>query len=257
MRLYLKTNALSTLFWPILEIIITTFLVAIATYLCYTAFKGSVIMKDIFSQNPLFSGMNETERENALSIFSTKEREYKKNQLIASAGERLTRFGFVLSGTVQVSFSDIDGNEVIMASVSAGDTFGESLCWLKVSEIPVTITAFTDVKMLWLSPDEMRNAKSEGALELHNRFSCLLAQKTLSMNERIQILTKPTIRQKIITFLSQYKNRHGCRAFQIPFDRETLALYLGVNRSALSRELSLMQKEGIIEFYKNTFKILK
>jgi len=85
----------------------------------------------------------------------------------------------------------------------------------------------------------------------------MLAHKTLSMNDRIQILTKPNIRQKIITFLSQYSNRIGGKTFSIPFDRETLALYLGVNRSALSRELSAMQNDGIIEFYKNTFKILK
>ena len=213
--------------------------------------------KQAFSQNPLFSGMTEKEIESSLSLFQSIKQEYQKGSVIATQGSRLHRFGFILSGTVQVSFYDIDGNSVIMASVSVGDTFGESLCWLQVAEIPVTITAFTDVTMLWLSPEELLKGNCAQALDLHNRFSKLLAQKTLSMNDRIQILSKSGIRQKIITFLSQCNTRFGGKTFSVPFDRETLALYLGVNRSALSRELSAMQKEGIIEFYKNTFKILK
>lgn len=204
----------------------------------------------------LFKGLNETEIEKALDLFSSVKRKYSKGEMIASAGTRLEKFGLVLSGTVQVSFIDIDGNSVIMASVTKGDTFGESLCWLNIAEIPVTITAFTDVEVLLLSPQSLSASTDTLACELRNRFVSMLATKALAMNDRIQILSKPTVRQKIITFLSQYSNRSQSKTFSVPFDRETLALYLGVNRSALSRELSAMQKEGIIEFYKNTFKIL-
>lgn len=204
----------------------------------------------------LFKDLNENEIEKALNLFSSVKRKYSKGENIASAGTRLEKFGLVLSGTVQVSFIDIDGNSVIMASVTKGDTFGESLCWLNISEIPVTVTAFTDVEVLLLSPQSLSSSTDALALELKNRFVSMLATKALAMNDRIQILSKPTVRQKIITFLSQYSNRSQSKTFSVPFDRETLALYLGVNRSALSRELSAMQKEGIIEFYKNTFKIL-
>ncbi len=202
--------------------------------------------------------MSETELNSALELLSASKQEYPRGAILASAGSRMFRFGIVLSGTVQVSFNDIDGNAVIMASVTVGDTFGESLCWLNVEEIPVTVSAFTDVSVLWLSPEVLKKSECCSVIEtLRNRFVSMLAHKTLSMNDRIQILTKPNIRQKIITFLSQYSNRIGGKTFSIPFDRETLALYLGVNRSALSRELSAMQKDGIIEFYKNTFRILK
>ncbi len=199
--------------------------------------------------------MTENETEKSLSIFSAVEKRFSKGEIIASAGTRIDRFGLILAGTVQVSFSDIDGNSVIMASVTAGDTFGESLCWLKIPEIAVTVTAFTDATVLMLSPEALSSSSDPLACELRNRFISMLASKALAMNDRIQILSKPTIRQKIVTFLSQYSNRTQSKTFSIPFDRETLALYLGVNRSALSRELSAMQKEGIIEFYKNTFKI--
>lgn len=213
-------------------------------------------MIKILQKNPLFCGMTEADIDSALALLLAKKNEYTKNSIVVSAGETLERFGLVLSGTIQVSFSDIDGNAVIMANVTSGETFGESLCWLGVPEIPVSISAFTDASVLWLSPKALKQGESSDiAHELQNRFSSMLAQKTLAMNDRVQILSKPTIREKIVTFLSQYSNRSGSKTFSVPFDRETLALYLGVNRSALSRELSNMQRDGIIEYYKNSFKI--
>ena len=213
-------------------------------------------MKSILEKNPLFRGMNEQELEAALKLLDVKKTDYPKNSLLAAAGEPLERFGLVISGTVQVSFSDIDGNAVIMATLTEGESFGESLCWLGVAEIPVTISAFVDTTVLWISPKALKQGeRSDIAHELQNRFSSMLAQKTLAMNDRVQILSKPTIREKIVTFLSQYSNRSGSKTFSVPFDRETLALYLGVNRSALSRELSNMQRDGIIDYYKNSFKI--
>ncbi|MBR5285684.1 MAG: Crp/Fnr family transcriptional regulator [Clostridia bacterium] len=214
--------------------------------------------KSTLLTSPLFSGMSELEIERALKIFDAVEKQYAKNEIIAQTGTKLTRFGIVLEGTVQVNFIDIDGNLVLMASVTAGDAFAESLCWLKVQEIPVTITAFSDARVLWLDPSVLSSNCDDALVTmLRNRFISILAAKTLAMNDRVQVLSKPTLRQKIITFLSQYSNRFSSKTFSVPFDRESLALYLGVNRSALSRELSAMKNEGIIDFYKNTFKILK
>ncbi len=211
----------------------------------------------VLALNPLFSGMSNVEIKESLSVFSASCQFYEKNSIIASSC-CLKRFGLILSGTVQVAFTDIDGNSVLMASVGRGDTFGESMCWLQMEEIPVTITAFEDVSLVWLSPDSLRgDVHSVLVKNLRNRFISMLATKTLSMNDRVQVLSKPTIRQKLVTYFSQCRNHFGSNVFTIPFDRETLAMYLAVNRSALSRELSLMQAEGIIEFYKNSFKILK
>ena len=214
--------------------------------------------RDILNKNPIFAGLEPNETEQALTLFSAVKQEYQKNSIILHAGEEMPRFGVVLSGIVQVSFTDIDGNEVLMASASEGDAFGESLCWLKTKEVPVTITAFTDVTLLWLSPDALREyGAAELTAMLRNRFISMLAEKTLSMNERVQILSKPTIRLKLITFFSQCTAKYGKKTFSVPFDRETLARYIVVNRASLSRELSAMQDEGIIEFFKNSFKILK
>ncbi len=201
----------------------------------------------------LFSGMSEDGIKAALASMNARKKEYKKGECICTEGGEMLFFGLVLSGTVQAFTDDINGNRVLMTSVSAGGTFGESLCFLGVKEIPVCIFAATDCAVLWLSCEYL---KSGADIALYNRFSSMLAQRALDMNDRIQVLSKLSVRDKLMTLFSQYAHKNGSRTFSLPFDRESLASYVGVNRSALSRELSNMQNEGIIEFYKNSFKIL-
>ena len=94
------------------------------------------------------------------------------------------------------------------------------------------------------------------ALNLTERFASVLALRALYQNDRIQILSKPKIRDRLVTFLSQCERRYGSRTFIIPFDRTSLAVYLGVNRAALSRELSKMKEEGILDFFRSSFRLL-
>lgn len=205
----------------------------------------------------LFKGLTGEQLKEAMSLLSAREEGYKKGELIKAEGERLSSFGLVLSGSVQVLMNDINGDSIIMATVEKGATFGESLAFLAVAEIPVYIYAPEDCRVLWLSADAFKGEeKSPLADLLYNRFSAALAQRALDMNDRIQVLSKLTLREKLLTLFSQYSHKSGSRTFSISLNREQLAAYLGVNRSALSRELSKMRDEGIIEFYKNSFKIL-
>ena len=144
-----------------------------------------------------------------------------------------------------------------MANVSAGDTFGESLSFLGVTASPIHASAEADCEILWLSTENLRRIPtSETDHLLSQRFVSMLATRTLNMNDRIQILSRPTLRGRLVTFFSQYVRRVG-RSFAIPFDRADMAAYLGTDRSALSRELGRMQKEGLLRFRKNRFEILR
>lgn len=209
-------------------------------------------------KNELFCDLTEEKLKDALLFFDAHKKEYKKGECLCAAGDAFSRFGLVLTGTVQAFFDDINGERVIMASVTAGGTFGESLCYLGEKNSPVSIFADTDTAVLWLSCDAFSSDVCGDALKrkISQRFTRMLAHKALSMNDRVQILSKLTLREKLETYFSQCVRDYKSRTFQIPLDRESLALYLGTNRSALSRELSNMQKEGLIEFYKNSFKIL-
>lgn len=210
-------------------------------------------------QNPLFRELSPEEYKEALRFFDAQECFYPRGAVIKSALDRITRFGLVLCGSVQVSMDDIDGRQMVLNCVQSGQTFGEALCYLK-KDAPLTFLALTDVKMLWLRCDNLRQpcncrVPEELCMKLRQRFTAMLAERTLKMNDRIQILSRTGIREKLRAFFSECARDAGSHRFTVPFDRAGMAAYLGVDRSALSRELSQMQKRGEITFHKNTFSL--
>ena len=214
----------------------------------------------LLRRSRLFRGMTDADILSSLSLLEGVVRVYEKNDSVHRMGERFLAFGLVLEGDVQVYTDDLDGNRTMMAGVSVHGTFGESLCYLGTEAPPVYVLAGRDgARVLWLSLAPLRSiplTPTPLLRELSERFTAMLAEKTLLMNARIQILSRRTLREKIMTFLLEWSRYKGERTFLIPFDREGLAAYLAVNRTALSRELSLMQKEGIIRYFRASFKIL-
>ncbi|MDP4132525.1 MAG: Crp/Fnr family transcriptional regulator [Bacillota bacterium] len=213
---------------------------------------------DLIKKCSLFKGLKDNEFNYALNFFDAREAKYEKGNFLNRISCPLLAFGFVLEGTVQVYMDDIDGQQMIMANVNAGDTFGESLCYLE-EDAPVYICAVTNCKILWLNPSRLKSyeyLKNSLSSKLSNNFTAMLAKRTLEMNNRIQILSKLTLRSKLITFFSQYVSTYGNK-FTLPFDRSNMAVYLGTDRTALSRELSNMKKEGIIDFNKNKFSLIE
>ena len=205
----------------------------------------------------LFAGLSDEDISSALEYFSAKVKNYRKGELLHRFGEKLRSFGVVLSGTVQVFTDDISGHQMMMAIVTEGGSFGESLCYLAVEEAPVYICAAEDCEILWLSAERLHNiSENEFEHDLKNRFISDLAQRALDMNRRIQILSKHLLRDKLITFFTDYARTYGTKPFSVPFDRSGMAIYLGSDRSALSRELSAMKREGIIDYNKNIFRFL-
>lgn len=201
----------------------------------------------------LFSGLREGELSDALHFFDAREKKYARGELLKSAVDPLSAFGLVLSGAVTVAMEDIDGREMLLSHVAPGSTFGESLCYLRETA-PITIAALSDARVLWLRADRLRE-RAETPLEqtLQARFTAMLARRTLKMNDRIQILSRGSIRQKLNAFFTECARDAGSPAFAVPFDRAGMAAYLGVDRSALSRELSRMRDEGLLTFSKNQF----
>ena len=212
----------------------------------------------VLSACPLFSGMNREETDNAAALMEGKTTSYKKGDFLHTPGTPFTAFGLVLSGTVYACTDDINGSRMIMAQVGPGNTFGEALCFLSVPEPPVYVTAASDAEVLWLSPSPLfggQNGGRESGME--KRFAAVLAGRTLKMNGRIQILSKRSIREKLIVFFSELKSGREDDTITVPFSREDMAAYIGTDRSALSRELSAMKREGLIDYRKNVFVLKK
>lgn len=212
----------------------------------------------IIESSELFRNMGSEEINRAMEIFDAEIRTYTKGEFLHNPHSELRKFGLVISGIVQVCIDDIDGNRIIMAEVTPGKTFGESLCFLGIKDSPVFIYSSEPSEILWLSVRILFNSDSdEFGAELRKRFTAMLAARTLAMNDRIQVLSKIKLRDKLITYFNQKSEAAGSLTFQIPVNRDDLASYIGTNRSALSRELSQMKKDGLIDFYKNTFRIMK
>ena len=211
--------------------------------------------RDVLAQNRLFKGLTEEQADRALQVLKAEFREYRKGEFLHHAGRPMERFGLVLYGAVRVCTDDIEGNRMIMADVPPGVSFGESLSFLEIPEPMIYAYAADDTGVLWLSAKECFQEQSETDLELRNRFTALLADRALAMNDRIQILSKLTLREKLTVFFTIAARNAGNKTFSISMNRDDMAAYIGTNRSALSRALAEMKREGILDYYRNSFQL--
>ena len=185
--------------------------------------------------------------------------EYKKDAVILHTGDRTKEFGILLSGKAHIENTGLWGNRVILHSLSAHDAFAETYA---VCDVPMMadVTAALDCRILFintgilLSPEQ--HTKSWYFKLIYNLLR-LSTNKNLAWSNRIFCMTAKGIRAKVMTYLSSEYLKHESKNFSITFDRQQMADYLNVERSALSKELAKMKKEGILDFHKNHFRLLK
>ena len=210
----------------------------------------------VLQSSLLFSGMAAGHIRNVMSVLHANLKTYDRGEFLHRSGMVFRQFGLILSGMVQACIDDIEGSRMIMTEVSPGNTFGESLCFLSVEDSPVYIYASEPARVLWLSAEPMFAGTDSFYRDLQKRFTSVLAMRNLAMNDRIQVLSKLKLRDKLLTYFSELQASAGSCTFNLPLNRDDMATYIGSNRSALSRELSAMRKEGLIDYYRNTVQIL-
>ena len=212
----------------------------------------------LLTASALFRALDGAELKKALDILGAEYGSYEKGALLHRPYTEMKKFGFVLSGAVQACMDDVEGNRMIMAEVSPGVTFGESLSLLKSTDSPVYVQASAPAEVLWLSAEALFVGCPDAlTLRLQKQFAAMTAARTLAMNDRIQVLSKIKLRDKLLTYFTQLSQARKSPAFLLPMNRDDLAAYLGTNRSALSRELSNMKKEGLIDCRRSSVKLLK
>lgn len=212
---------------------------------------------DILDANPLFRGLGSKELSDALELMEASVSRYEKGDMIHLPETPMERFGFVLSGLAVTYVDDIEGRRMIMAEVASGNTFGEALCFLKVEASPVCVTAAETTVILWLS---LRKLYEEGQgpfrFILQKRFTAMLAGRMLTMNNRIQVLSRLRLRDKLIAYFTELSVIQHSKTVILPMNREDTAAFIGTDRSALSRELSAMKRDGLIDYDKRKVRIL-
>ncbi len=207
---------------------------------------------------PLFAGIDEKDLFTLLSCLSATEKHYHKNEYIFMPGDRADKMGIVLEGKVHVVQEDFWGNRTILTSVSSGGLFGEAFASAEIAQLPLGVIAVEEVKSLLINYrkiiDTCPSVCSFHSEVIRNMLR-ILAQKNLILTQKIDHISKKTIAEKLQSYLSFQAHLQGSSEFDIPFSRQELAEYLNVDRSALSRELSRMQQQGLLNYHKSHFQL--
>lgn len=203
----------------------------------------------------LFAGLTQDEIAAILPCLSARQTGFRRGQFLLRAGDEVRFAGVVLAGEVELLQEDFWGNRNLLAAVGPGELFAEAFaCAHAVS--PVSVQCTTDGSVLYLnvravfSPCEKACAQHK---TLSQNLIRVLAEKNMQLNEKAGFLSQRTTREKLLAYLSAQARRAGSASFRIPFDRQQLADYLSVNRSAMSAELSNMQRDGLLRTDRSCF----
>lgn len=207
---------------------------------------------------PLFEGIAAAELPALLEQLRAETKTYPRGSFLLRTGERRSALGIVLSGAVQVQQEDYSGNNTLLAQFLPGDLFGEAFV---CAGVPFTVSASAPqgAAALWLAYQSllvMDRAATPAKTAVIGNLIRLLAGKNIFLTGRISHLSRRTLRDKVLSYLSEQSQRAGSRDFTIPMNRQALADFLAADRSALSAVLCRLRDEGVLRFYKNRFTFL-
>ena len=215
--------------------------------------------KDFLKKTVIFRGMNDDELDAALSALNSSEKKYTKDEVILHAGSITNMMGLVLEGTVRIESNDMWGNRTILSHVGEGQVFAETYAMAKDEPMLVDAVANEKCKILMLrigSPGSCSQDPSLWRLKLTTNILDVFMRKNLMLAGRSFHTSPKSIRGRVMAYLNSVSLQNGSDEFDIPFDRQQLADYLNVERTALSKELGKMQKDGLIKTKKRHFSLL-
>ena len=210
-------------------------------------------------KSPLFDRIAPEDMTGMLGCIGYHIRQFQKGEMIAFEQENIHHVGVVLEGAVDMVKEDIWGNRTMLVRTYPQDVFGETFACGEESLSVVSFAAAQDSKVLFLSFDRVMHTCSHACVfhqTLIENMVRLIARKNRELMRKVEVVSKKSLREKILAYLSIQAQSQGKRTFEIPLGRSEWAEYLCADRSALTRELQKMQAEGILDYHRNTFKIL-
>ena len=204
--------------------------------------------KEKLKKTVVFRGMEDDELDAALAALGAAERKYAKDEVILHAGSTTDMMGLVLEGSVRIESNDIWGNRTILSHIAPGQVFAETYAIVENAALLVDAVANRESKVLMLG------IGSAGILG-HDALSISM-QKNLMLSGRSFHTSPKSIRGRVMAYLSSVSLQTGSAEFDIPFDRQQLADYLNVERTALSKEIGKMKQDGLLTARKYHFRIL-
>ncbi len=211
------------------------------------------------SKTALFRGATPREVEEMLACLGASQRHFSKGELICRAGDVVTALGMVLSGSVLIENDDLWGNTTVLDCVGPGQIFAETYACAAGEPLMVNVAAAVPAQVLFLEVSRVLRVCPHACAhhgKLVRNLLSISAQKNLSLSRKIFHTSSKSIRGRLLSYLSYQAVRSGSRSFTIPFNRQQLADYLNVDRSALSNELGKMRRDGLIRVEKSRFELL-
>lgn len=208
----------------------------------------------------LFNGIDKDKLPQLLECINARTVKYKKDEIIIEEGNHTTEFGVVLSGGAQSIKWDMSGRVIILTFIEEGSLIGVMVAARECHISPVSVQATTDTEIMLIPFKNILSQCKRGCIgheQLLRNYINIVAEKGIELHERIDCLLEPTVRDKILKFLRKTAKEKGQTTFTIQMDRNQMAQYLNIDRTALSRELSKMQKDHLITYNKNCFVLLK
>lgn len=213
----------------------------------------------ILERCPLFDGIRMEDLRAMLGCIGGRTVSVTKGQAVFREGDPATHVGMVLTGAVRMVREDFYGNRSIVAHIGPAELFGETYACAGIPSLPTSVVADEDSQVLLMDCRRITTSCCN-ACAFHSRIIFnllkLVAVKNLVFDQKIQVTSKRTTRDKLMTYLLDQAKLQGSNSFAIPFDRQELADYLEVDRSGLSAEISRLRRDGILESEKNHFILL-
>ena len=175
-------------------------------------------------------------------------------------GQPANEVGLVLMGEAHVMREDVFGNRTILTHLGRGDLFGEAYACAKMKRLPVTVSAVTESEIMFIDCKRILTTCTSACVfhtRLIENLMSVLAGKNILLMRKLEHISRRTTRDKLHSYLTEQARIAGRRDFSVPFNRQEMADYLCVERSAMSAELGRMRDEGLIEFEKNRFRLLE
>ena len=208
----------------------------------------------------IFQGMTENEIIDALRGLNAITKRYEKGSTILCAGSTTGSMGLVIDGSVTIENNDFWGNKTILGYVGKNEFFAETYGILSDEPMLVDVVANEDCRIVFLAIAILRSdifQNEAWASKIVSNLLMISTQKNLALSGRSFHISHKTVRGRVMSYLNSESIRKGNMAFNIPFNRQQMADYLNLDRTALSKELGRMKREGLIDFHKNQFQIKK
>ncbi len=206
--------------------------------------------------HPLFEGISDKEIQKLLGCLQSYTKTFRKNEYILMEGTPINFIAIVLSGRVLMEQEDREGNSSIFAEITTDHTLGDTFISVDIQNSNVCYKAATNSRLLMIHYENFfsfcANACNCHKTLLYNLISCI-ASKNRQLTDKLEILSQKNLRDKILTYLMILLRQQNSKTIHSPLNRVEMADYLCVNRSAMTRELAVMRREGILDYEHNTF----